>query len=79
MSDMPEHVDVSARGHVCKHCGGAVDEEGFSIGGLVEADTGEYEPFESPDDESRETEQHEDVEQKRSAAFASAVTRSKRG
>jgi hypothetical protein len=76
MSDMPEHVDKTAAGHVCRHCGGSVDEDGFSSGGLVTADTGEFEPV--ADVEAEETEQHEDVEKKRALAFTDAVRRSRR-
>lgn len=75
MSDMPEHVDKTAAGHVCRHCGGAVDEDGFSSGGLVTAKSGEFEPV---GDEAEETEQHEDVEKKRALAFTDAVRRSRR-
>jgi len=77
MSDMPEHVDKTAAGHVCRHCGGAVDKEGFSTGGLVTADTGEFEPV-GENIEADETEQHEDVEKKRALAFTDAVRRSRR-
>jgi hypothetical protein len=76
MSDAPEHVDKTAAGHVCRHCGGSVDEDGFSIGGLV-TDTGEFEPIEG-DDEEQETEQHESGEKSRALAFADAVRRSRR-
>lgn len=77
MNDMPEHVDETAGGPVCRHCGGSVDRDGFSTGGLVRADTGEFEPV-SDDCEAEETEQHEAVEQKRALAFADAVRRSRR-
>jgi len=77
MSDMPEHVDETAGGPICRHCGGSVDKEGFSTGGLVTADTGEFEPV-GEDVESEETEQHEDVEKKRALAFTDAVRRSRR-
>jgi hypothetical protein len=76
MNDMPEHVDETAAGHVCRHCGGSVDKDGFSTGGLVRADTGEFEPV--SDCEEEETEQHEAVEQKRALAFTDAVRRSRR-
>lgn len=76
MSDTPEHVDKTAAGHVCRHCGGSVDEDGFSVGGLV-TDTGEFEPIEG-DDEEQETEQHESGEKDRALAFADAVRRSRR-
>jgi hypothetical protein len=75
MSDLPEHVDKTAAGHVCRHCGGAVDEDGFSSGGLVTAKSGEFEPV---CDEDEETEQHEDAEKKRALAFTDAVRRSRR-
>lgn len=78
MSDAPEHVDKTAAGHVCRHCGGSVDEDGFSVGGLV-TDTGEFEPIEGEgDDEEQETEQHESGEKDRALAFADAVRRSRR-
>jgi len=76
MSDMPEHVDETAGGPICRHCGGSVDKEGFSTGGLVTDDTGEFEPV--GDVEADETEQHEDVEKKRALAFTDAVRRSRR-
>lgn len=76
MSDMPEHVDETAGGPVCRHCGGSVDRDGFSTGGLVAARTGEFEPV--SDCEEEETEQHEDVEKKRALAFTDAVRRSRR-
>jgi hypothetical protein len=78
MSDTPEHVETSGSGTVCRHCGGAVDKDGFSTGGLV-VDTGEFEPV--TDVEVDETEQHEDTERKRALAFSDAVSRrsSKRG
>lgn len=68
----PEHVDKTAGGSVCRHCGGSVDDEGFSTGGIVLPKTGEYEAVE---DESQETEQHESGEKMREAAFADAVRR----
>lgn len=77
MSDTPEHVDKTAAGHVCRHCGGSVDEDGFSVGGIAK-DTGEFEPIEGEEDEEQETEQHESGEKMRSAAFADAVRRSRR-
>ena len=77
MSDeLPEHVDETAAGTVCRHCGGAVSRDGFSTGGIVTS-TGEFEPV-SEDDEAEETEQHEAVEQMRASAFTDAVRRSRR-
>lgn len=32
----PEHIEDTATGHVCRHCGGRVDAEGYSEGGMVE-------------------------------------------
>jgi hypothetical protein len=71
MSDTPD-VETSGSGTVCRHCGGAVDKDGFSTGGLV-VDTGEFEPV-SDDVEADETEQHEDTERKRALAFSAAVS-----
>ena len=76
MNDMPEHVDETAGGPVCRHCGGSVDKDGFSTGGLVRADTGEFEPVGELEED--ETEQHEAVEQMRASAFTDAVRRSRR-
>jgi hypothetical protein len=74
MNDAPEHVERAGGGTICRHCGGAVDEDGFSTGGLVVADTGEFESV-SDDVEADETEQREDTERKRALAFSAAVTR----
>jgi hypothetical protein len=74
MDDTPEHVEMAGGGTICRHCGGAVDKDGFSTGGLVTADTGDFEPV-GDDVEADETEQHEDTERKRALAFSSAVSR----
>lgn len=57
MTERPEHVMETATGHVCKHCGGRVADDGFAEGGLV--DSGE---FESPYVEGKEAEQREPEE-----------------
>jgi hypothetical protein len=68
----PDHVDKTASGNVCRHCGGSVDNDGFSTGGIMPPGTGEHE---SVEEESQETEQHESGEKMREAAFADAVRR----
>lgn len=77
--ELPEHVDETSAGTVCRHCGGAVGRDGFSTGGLVTA-TGEFEPVGEDEGEleEEETEQHEAVERMRASAFTDAVRRSRR-
>jgi hypothetical protein len=64
----PEHIEETATGHVCRHCGGAVDAEGFSSHGLVDdAPPSEEQQEASEPDESL---QHEYVEMMREASGA---------
>lgn len=57
--ERPEHIEDSATGPICRHCGGKVGADGFSEGGLVGPDSGE---FRSPYVEDREAEQREPEE-----------------
>lgn len=66
----PEHVEqMESGGMMCRHCGGRVDEEGYSMGGEMEEGPEES----SSEVEEDESEQHEAVERMRAAAFANAV------
>jgi hypothetical protein len=64
----PEHIEETATGHVCRHCGGAVDAEGFSAHGLVDDAPPSEEQQEAT--EPGESLQHEYVEMMREASGA---------
>lgn len=65
----PEHVEeLSDGGIACKHCGGMVEEDGFAIRGLAEAE--EHEPI-----ENNETDQHAAQTRMHEDGFANALRR----
>lgn len=63
---MSEHVEKHASGvSMCKHCGGEVGDDGYSLGGIVD--------LEAPVPADQETEQMEGAERLSDAAFADAI------
>lgn len=70
MRKLPEHVEETEHGVSCRHCGGVVGDDGYSMA-LGEGE--EFEPIEKP-----ETDQQESTEKMRSSAFANAI-RHRRG
>ena len=71
----PDHVEMmESGGHVCKHCGGAVDADGYSAGGDVESE--ETRILDDNNDESDETAQLDSTERlRRASGFADAISR----
>ncbi len=78
---MFEHVEKHASGVMaCKHCGGEVDADGYSSGGIMDGDhvaESETEAMQRGDT-GEMPQQYTATERMREAAFADAV-RSKRG
>lgn len=72
---MTEHVEkLESGGSVCRHCGGAVDAEGYATGGDV--DSPEVNILNSNDDDSETTDQYQStVRMRRASGFADAVKR----
>ncbi len=65
---MPDHVEKHPGGFaLCRHCGGEVGDDGFSMGGELEAS------LEGVTDEP--VEQGEAAEELREAAFADAISK----
>lgn len=66
----PEHVDeLESGGMVCRHCGGAVDADGYSSGGEVD-DPEATALLDDNNDESKETAQLRSTQRTRSLADA---------
>ncbi len=67
----PSHIEKHSSGvSVCRHCGGEVGDDGYSLPGMAEEEGGMM-----SDAEGGESEQEESGEQHRDAAFAEAIKR----
>ncbi len=73
MKRLPEHVQkLESGGHVCMHCGGEVDDEGYAMGGGA-VDEESEDLLDNNNDESKETAQHASTVRMRRASFADAM------
>lgn len=72
---MTEHVEkLESGGSVCRHCGGAVDDDGYAMGGDV--DSPEANILNNNDDDSETTDQMQSIVRlRRASGFADAVKR----
>jgi hypothetical protein len=77
---MPEHVEkMESGGLMCRHCGGAVDADGYSTGGEAVDDAAET-LLDDNDDESESTAQRDSTMHiRRLGGFADAMSRRGRG
>lgn len=69
----PEHVEtMESGGLTCRHCGGAVDDEGYATGGEVDAE----ELLDNNNDESESTAQRDStMRMRRAGGFSDAMGR----